>query len=325
MKIDEIGGEFALIDRLARLCPTRKKDLVVGVGDDAAVIRTAPEPAPYLLVTTDILVRGQHFKRQWAGARQIGIKAAECNISDIAAMGGAPTWMFVSLVLSDQTTAEWAEDLYRGIAASCGRHGVVVAGGDTTRGALDAVNITLMGSVAPANLCLRSHARPGDLLMASGTLGASAAGLALLLQQQPASDYLSEKHLAPTCRLETGQRIAPIVNAMIDISDGLGSEVHHICQQSSTGAIIERERIPLHPDVAAAARQLGTDPCRWALSGGEDYELLFSIAPDNLALLERTGVEYHQVGKVTDKSAGIVLIQPDGSRAPLPGGYDHFK
>jgi thiamine-monophosphate kinase len=325
MKINEIGGEFALIDRLAQVCPTQKEDLVVGIGDDAAVIRTAPEPAPYLLVTTDLLVRGRHFKTKWASARQVGIKAAECNISDIASMGGAPNWMFVSLVLSDQTTVQWAEDLYQGIAASCHRHGVVVAGGDTTRGAVDTVNIALLGSVDPANLCLRSHARPGDLLMVSGTLGASAAGLGLLLQDLPTGDYLRQKHLAPTCRLETGRRIAPMVNAMIDISDGLGSEVHHICKQSGTGAAIEIARIPLHPDVLAAARKLRTDPCQWVLSGGEDFELLFSIAPDKLALLERTGVEYHRVGKVTDQSAGIVLIQPDGSRTTLPEGYDHFK
>jgi thiamine-monophosphate kinase len=325
MKINEFGGEFALIDRLARISPTHQTDLVVGMGDDAAVIRTAPEPAPYLLVTTDILVSGRHFKKEWAGARQVGIKAAECNVSDIAAMGGTPTWMFVSLVLSDQTPVEWAEELYQGLAASCSRRGVVVAGGDTTQGAVDTINIALLGSVDPGNLCLRSHARPEDLLFVSGTLGASAAGLALLLEGLPASDYLREKHLAPTCRLETGRRVAPLVNAMIDISDGLGSEVHHICDQSGTGAEIELERIPLHPDVVSAARKLRADPYQWALSGGEDFELLFSIAPDKLALLERTGFECYRVGKVTDAGAGIVLMQPDGSRTMLPSGYDHFK
>jgi thiamine-monophosphate kinase len=190
---------------------------------------------------------------------------------------------------------------------------------------LDTVNIALLGSVEPDELCLRSRARPGDLLLVSGTLGASAAGLALLLKNLPASDYLREKHLAPTCRLKTGRCVAPLVNAMIDISDGLGSEVHHICKQSGTGAEIEVERIPLHPDVLSAARQLRSDPYQWALSGGEDFELLFSIAPDKLALLDQTGVEYHTVGKVTDASTGIVIIQPDGSRTELPGGYDHFK
>ncbi len=325
MKVDDIGGEFALIDRLEKICPTRHTDLIVGVGDDAAVIRLSPEPAPYLLVTTDILVSQRHFNKEWASPQQIGIKATECNISDIAAMGGTPTWLFVSLVLSDQTPVEWAEALYQGMAASCSRHGVVMAGGDTAKGAVDTVNITLLGSVDPDRLCLRSHARPGDLLLVSGTLGASAAGLALLLEDRPTSDYLRQKHLAPTCRLETAKRIAPLVNAMIDISDGLGSEVHHICIQSGAGAEIEVDLIPLHPDVASAARQLQADPYHWALSGGEDFELLFSISPDKLGRLEKAGVEYHRVGKVTDASGGIVLIRPDGRRTMLPAGYDHFK
>jgi thiamine-monophosphate kinase len=325
MKISDIGGEFALIDRLAHLLPADHQDLVVGVGDDAAVIRTAPEPAPYLLVTTDILVAGRHFNTEWAGARQIGIKSAECNISDIAAMGGTPTWMFISLVLSRQTDVEWAEELYRGVAASCQRHGVVVAGGDTTQGAVDTVNIALLGSVAPDELCLRRHARPGDVLMVTGTLGASAAGLNLLSGNRRIGEYLREKHLAPTCRLDAARPIARLAHAMIDISDGLGSEVYHICEQSGTGAEIEKERIPLHPEVLSAARLLEADPYAWALSGGEDFELLFSIAPHKVAALQSAGVACHPVGHVTEAGDGIVLVHPDGSRTPLPGGYDHFR
>lgn len=325
MRISDIGGEFALIDRLARLLPVGHRDLLVGLGDDAAVIRTAPEPAPYLLVTTDILVSGRHFKNEWASARQIGIKAAECNISDIAAMGGTPTWMFISLVLSQQTDVEWAEQLYRGVAASCRRHGAIVAGGDTTQGPVDTINIALLGSVAPDELCLRRHARPGDVLMVTGTLGASAAGLSLLSNHRRAGEYLREKHLSPTCRLDAARLIAPFVHAMIDISDGLGSEVHHICKQSGTGAEIEKERIPLHPDVLSAARLLEADPYAWALSGGEDFELLFSIAPHKVTALQSAGITCHPVGRVTQVGDGIVLIHPDGSRTPLPGGYDHFK
>ena len=325
MKIKEIGGEFALIDRLAKISPTESGDLVVGMGDDAAVIRVAPEPAPYMLVTTDILVADRHFKSKWASAQQIGIKAAEANISDIAAMGGTPTWMFVSLVLSEQTTVEWAEDLYRGLTTSCNKHGVIIAGGDTTQGQVDTINVALLGSVSREILCLRSHAKPGDLLMVSGTLGASAAGLAMLSSSRIAGDYLLRKHLAPTCRLGMAQRIAPLINAMIDISDGLGSEVHHICRKSGTGAEIDQDCIPLHKDVKSAARHLGTDPYQWALSGGEDFELLFSITPQNLSLLERTGLSYFQVGRITNEPDRIVLVLPDGSRTDLPGGYNHFK
>jgi thiamine-monophosphate kinase len=325
MKIQDIGGEFALIDRLSRIASAQDPDLIAGIGDDAAVIRVAPEPAPYLLVTTDMLVAQRHFNTQWATAEQIGIKAAECNVSDIAAMGGTPTWMFISLVLAKETTVEWAEGLYRGLTGSCQQHGVVVAGGDTTQGMVDTINITLLGSVPIEHLCLRSHARPGDLLMVTGPLGASAAGLALLTRNQAPSAYLRQKHLAPTCRLDAAGQIAPLVNAMIDISDGLGSEVHHMCQQSGVGALVEADRIPLHVDVQAAGKALGIDPHHFALSGGEDFELLFSISPDKADQLAQTGVAFHQIGEIPAKKNGPIFIRADGSRVPLPGGYDHFR
>jgi thiamine-monophosphate kinase len=324
MKIKDIGGEFALIDQLAQIAPIEHADLIIGVGDDAAVIRTAPEPAPYLLVTTDILAEGSHFRTEWSSAKQIGIKAAECNLSDIAAMGGNPTWMFVSLVLTRTIEVEWVRNLYAGIADSCRHHGVSVAGGDTTHGTVNTINITLLGRVSPGDLCLRSHARPGDLLMVTGSLGASAAALALLLKDIKPSQYLLEKHVAPTCRLDVSPIIAPLANAMIDISDGLGSEVHHICRQSKTGACIDARSVPVHDDVKAAAVALGIDPLDLALSGGEDFELLFSISPENLKILARTGIIYHQVGRVEEMSDGIVMLRSDNGRIPLPGGYDHF-
>jgi thiamine-monophosphate kinase len=324
MKIKEIGGEFALIDLLAQITSRDHADLIVGVGDDAAVIRTAPEPAPYLLMTTDILAEGSHFKRGWSGPEQIGIKAAECNISDIAAMGGNPTWMLISLVLSKETDVEWVRGLYTGISDSCRRHGVIVAGGDTTRGKVNTINIALLGAVSQNNLCLRSHAQVGDLIMVTGPLGASAAALALLLENKKPSPYLLEKHLTPKCRLDASRKIACLANAMIDISDGLGSEVHHICRQSRTGACIEAASIPLHSDVKAAAAALGNHPLDFALSGGEDFELLFSIPPGRLTQLKESGVACHQVGRVVKISEGVRLMQPDGRCVALPGGYDHF-
>jgi len=325
MKIKDIGGEFALIDQLNQITAMDHADLIVGVGDDAAVIRTAPAPAPYLLVTTDILVEESHFKRAWATPEQIGIKAAECNISDIAAMGGTPSWMFISLVLTKEIDVDWVRMVYSGISAACRRHGVIVAGGDTTMGSVNTINITLLGSVLERDLCLRSHARPGDLLMVTGPLGASAAGLALLLANKTPSQFLLQKHLAPTCRLQASRKIAPLANAMIDISDGLGSEVHHVCRQSRTGARIDAGSIPVHDDVRAAANALGKDPLEFALSGGEDFELLFSIAPEKAVELGQIGVTYYQVGRVVPMSEGATLVQPDGRTAPLPGGYDHFR
>ena len=324
MNIEELGGEFALIDRLADIIPADHDSLVAGVGDDAAVIRTSPEPAPYLLVTTDILVEDRHFTSKWAKPEQIGIKAAECNISDIAAMGGRPTWMFISLVLTKQTEVAWAEKLYAGISSSCRRHGVIVAGGDTTQGPVSTINITLLGAVSQDNLCLRSQARPGDHLMVTGTLGASAAALSLKRRGHTPSHYLFEKHLSPCCRLDVSEAIAPFANAMIDISDGLGSEVRHICRQSNVGAEIHADSIPIHDDVKAAGKELGTDPMDFALYGGEDFELLFSIPEDKLQSLMNTGVSFHSVGKITEENTDPVLITASGKR-PLLRGFDHFR
>jgi thiamine-monophosphate kinase len=323
MNIKEIGGEFALIDRLSAIIPMDHADLIAGVGDDAAVIRTSPEPAPYQLVTTDILVENQHFNRQWSTPEQIGIKAAECNISDIAAMGGRPTWMFISLVLSNDTDVAWAQELYTGINQCCRRYGIVVAGGDTTQGLVNTVNITLLGTVSQDNLCLRSHAQPGDLLMVTGDLGASAAALSLLKLGKTLNGHLLQKHLAPTCRLDAAGTIAPLANAMIDISDGLGSEVHHICRQSNVGAEIYAEAIPIHDDLRAIGDELGKDPLDFALSGGEDYELLFSISTDKVPILSKANLSFHEVGKITEKQDGRRLVTAGGERK-LPGGYDHF-
>ena len=324
MKIEEIGGEFALIDRLAKVVPGEHGDLVVGMGDDAAVIRMAPEPAPYLLATTDILIEERHFRRQWAEPEQIGIKAAESNISDIAAMGGKPTWMLISLALSPDTDVTWARRLYEGIGASCRRHGVIVAGGDTTQGSVNTINISLLGAVSPTHLCLRSQALDGDLLMVTGTLGASAAALALLSAGESPSDYLLEKHLTPACRMDVVDSIGPLANAMIDISDGLGSEVHHICNQSQVGADIYADAIPIHDAVHAAGKTLDRTPVDFAIQGGEDYELLFSISEDNLSALDNTGLTTYMVGKVVERDAGAILVTSDGRRA-LSSGFNHFE
>ena len=256
--------------------------------------------------------------------QQIGIKAAECNISDIAAMGGLPNWMFVSLVLSADRDVEWVQGVYSGLDQSCRRHHITIAGGDTSFGEQSVINITVIGSADERELCLRSHARPGDVLLVTGPLGASAAALALLEAGRQPSPYLMEKHLAPRCRLEASRKIATLAHAMIDISDGLGSEVTHICHRSRVSAEIEAAAIPLHPDVRAAGELLGIDPLDFALSGGEDFELLFSAAPEKLATLTQTGLNLHVVGKILPAGSQPILIRPDRSRSSLPGGYNHF-
>ncbi|MDA8141399.1 MAG: thiamine-phosphate kinase [Desulfobacteraceae bacterium] len=325
MKISEIGGEFALIERLAAIAPGQGPEVIKGIGDDAAVLRVGPEPAPYLLVTTDILVEDQHFKRAWSTPYQIGRKAAECNVSDIAAMGGRPQWMFVSIVLPHDAQVEWVEDLYRGMGDSCQTHNILLLGGDTTQGASAAINITLIGWATPDQLCMRADAQPGDMLVVTGPLGASAAALALLNSGEKPSDYLLQKHLTPNCRLDISSQIAPLANAMIDISDGLGSEVRHICKQSQVGAQINAAAIPIHDDVRATARKLGVDPLQWALSGGEDFEILFSISPANWEELKKKQLVCYPVGMVTSHSGTIVLQSAEGKILPLPGGFDHFR
>ncbi len=327
MKLIDIGGEFELIDHLAGIAGgagAGHPQLVAGIGDDAAVLRVAPHPHPLLLVTTDLLTEGHHFNRRWSEAEHIGIKAAECNLSDIAAMGGSPTWMFVSLVIAPDTDLAWCEGLYRGLSAAIDPHGVVIAGGDTTAGEVNTVNITLLGTVAPDLLRLRSHARPGDLLAVTGTLGASAAALALLTAGHQPGAYLLAKHRTPRCRLDLSGRLAPLAHAMIDISDGLASEVRHICKSSRVGAEIDAAAIPLHPDVRETGNVLRIDPLDFALTGGEDFELLFSITPENFQILLQQGLALHRVGRVTAAAGEAVLMHADGRREPLSGGFDHF-
>ncbi len=324
MKIDALGGEFALIDRLADLTPTEHACLPMGIGDDAAVINDAFPNGDLLLVTTDMLVEDSHFRRDWATAEQIGIKSVACNASDIAAMGGAPTFMFVSLALAPDTDADWVQDLYRGMGDACHRYGIVLAGGDTTHGRVITINITLLGRVAPEHLCMRSQAGVGDLLCVTGPLGGSAAGLALLTAGLDPPPYLRAKHLSPGCRLDLAPSIAPLAGAMIDISDGLAAEVNHICNQSGTGAEVTAADIPVHDQVRDAARLTGRDPISFALSGGEDFELLFSITPENRQVLIQQGIQAPVVGRVTEPVTGCRLRLADGGLVPLEGGYNHF-
>ncbi|CAN2041085.1 Thiamine-monophosphate kinase [Candidatus Magnetomoraceae bacterium gMMP-15] len=324
MLIKDIGGEFALIKELSSIIPSTSQDILVGIGDDAAVLKLNHKSNEYMIVTTDTLVENDHFNTLWSTPEQIGIKSIECNVSDIAAMGGTPNFMFISLVLTPDTTVEWTKGLYKGMAESCKKHGVITAGGDTTHGTVKTISITLMGSVSKNKLCLRSHAKPGDLIAVTGNLGASTAALKLLKQNLPVSPYLLKKHLTPCCRLDASQKLAPIVNAMIDISDGLASEVNHICMQSNVSACINAEDIPLHNDVKDAGKTLNILPENFALNGGEDFELLFTISPENLDKLKNKKLIYYIVGKITSGSNSF-LVTKSKDKIPLKGGYNHFE
>ncbi len=325
MKIHDIGGEFALIRHLSEKAPTSHSDLTMGIGDDAAVIAGCFPNGDSLLVTTDMLMEGSHFRCDWSSAFQIGIKSAICNLSDIAAMGGWPTFIFVSISLPPDTEVSWVQDLYDGIFDASRRYDVVLAGGDTTHGDRITISITLLGRVSPGQLCLRSQARPGDLLCVTGHLGGAAAGLAMLMKGMDVPAYLLKKHRTPQCRLDVSPTIATVAHAMIDISDGLAAEVLHICEQSRTGAEVIAADIPIHPHVEEAARHTGRDPMDFALTGGEDFELLFSLPPEKLPFLKEKGIQVVVVGCITEADAGRDLVLSDGNRRALSGGYNHFQ
>jgi thiamine-monophosphate kinase len=319
MKIAEIGGEFALIRRLTGV-PHNDPAIIKGVGDDCAVLEYSPDK--YLLVTVDMMVENDHFTLTWHTPYQVGKKLMESNVSDIISMGGTPRWAFISLSLTAVTQVEFMDDFYRGLYDSARRHNVAIVGGDTTHGRDLVLNLALLGDVDKQYVRLRSHAVPGDIICTTGVLGKSEAGLRLLRKGYK-EGFLSG-HLEPQCRQEwEGKAIARYAHAMIDVSDGLGSEVTHICEESGTGARIDWDKIPLPPGTVEAAKTLGDEPQQYALYGGEDFELVFTIPPDNVPALQKEFSDFTVVGEILPKEDGISILR-QGNRLEMKKGYDHF-
>ncbi|MBN1532474.1 MAG: thiamine-phosphate kinase [Spirochaetes bacterium] len=318
MRIAEIGGEFALINRLMRRVDG-DPSVIKGIGDDCAVLAYTAER--HLVVTTDMMVENSHFSRGWFSPFQVGKKLMEVNVSDIVAMGGVPRYAFISIALTRDTEVEYMDELYRGIYASGDKHGVHLIGGDTTHGREIVLNLALIGDVEKDLLCLRSDARPGDLICVTGTLGGNQAGLELLLAGKGGH---SIEFLEPQCRLAgEGQIIARHANAMIDVSDGLGSEVRHICEESGVGARIDAGTIPISAEVREAGRTVGKDPIDFALSGGEDFELVFTLPPDRIDALRTEFTDFTIVGDILPRQEGLFLNK-EGKRIDICRGYDHF-
>ncbi|MFO7792295.1 MAG: thiamine-phosphate kinase [Candidatus Saliniplasma sp.] len=313
MKIDELG-EFGLIDRLAERIEG-KEGLLKGIGDDCAVLEDG-DSYTYTLMTTDMLVSGDHFNREWHTPRQIGRKSIVVNVSDIAAMGGFLEWGLVSIAIPDDIEVEYIDEIYSGMLEASEEYGLTIIGGDTTHGELLVINVVIIGKVEKENLCLRGDAEVGDVVCVTGDLGKSWAGLDLL---RAGEEGYTEYHLEPKCRLDVGRKLAPYVNAMIDVSDGLASEVNHICRESGVGARIYEDKIPISEKTKGAAKTLDKDPMFWALSGGEDFELVFTIPEDKLSLIEE--IDHEEVGGITEK--GVYLV--DDGKTELKGGYDHFN
>lgn len=327
-------GEFPLIARLARRLKPPNPDVVVGIGDDVAVFRIGPDR--HVLATCDVQVAGVHFLPDRVDPFRLGRRCAAINVSDIAAMGGRPTHFLVSLGLPGDTAVAFLEALYGGLSEEAARWGADVVGGNVSRAPALFIDLTLLGE-AGGQVLRRSGARPGDRVLVTGRLGASAAGLALVLDPAlqvagPDREQVLEAHLTPTPRLREAQAIVAAggATAMIDVSDGLAQDLGHICDASGVGVRVWAAALPVDEATRRVAAAAGRDVLELALGGGEDYELLFTARPDAAdaivaAVREATGTPVAVIGEVVPAEAGRRLVLPDGRETELaPRGWRHF-
>ncbi|MBL7755329.1 MAG: thiamine-phosphate kinase [Chitinophagaceae bacterium] len=323
-------GEFGLINHLTEDNETRNASTLLSVGDDAAVIDSFGKQ---LVVSTDMLVEGVHFDLMYTPLKHLGYKAVVVNLSDIYAMFATPTQITVSLAISNRFSVEALDELYDGIQLACARYGVDLVGGDTTsslKGLI--ISITALGEVEDNKFVTRSGAQTNDLICVSGNLGAAYTGMLILEREkkiylenpqvQPNFDqqqYVLERFLKPEAQRETvqwlkAQGIQP--RAMIDISDGLSSELHHLCRQSETGALIFEEKLPIHENTRHMAETFGIPATTCALNGGEDYELLFTASTDDFEKIS-TCPWISIIGHMTDASEGIKLITTANNKVDM--------
>ena len=310
----KLSGEFDLIKHISAR-PIRE-EVICGIGDDAAVIKNGNK---FLLLTTDTIVEEDHFSFSYFTPEQIGIKAIESNLSDIAAMGGKPLYVLVSLVLKSDSTMYMVEEIYKGMRERCKKHNVDIIGGDTTHGDTNVITITLIGETDKKHLCMRKDAKVGDLVFVTGSLGASTAGLHLFRKGIKEFTATKKYHTTPQSRLDVSWKIADYANAMEDISDGLASELRNISEQSKCGAIIYADKVPIDKQTHTAAQACGEDALDFALYGGEDFELVYTVSR------ERSKKAYgYCVGEIT-KGNGVYLKEDNKLTKLAKFGYDHFK
>ena len=331
MELKEVG-EFGLIDLLKQDTIHDSRTVVVGIGDDAAVL--LPGPQQLQLVTADMLVEKIHFDLSTTTARQLGYKSVAVNFSDIAAMGGTPKHVVVSIALPAALSVEFVTDLYAGMKDICREYKANIVGGDTVASPSGLViNVTALGEVAAEHVIRRSGARPGDVVAVTNTLGDSAAGLELLQRGDWVHhDYagpLIAAHLTPRPQVRVGMLLAQRgVTSMDDISDGLASELHEIASASNVSLRIEADRIPLSQAVRYGAALCNRSPLDYALYGGEDFQLLFTMPPAKfLDLIEGDGgAVFVKIGEVLPPGEGVQLTYGEGTMQPIrPRGYNHFR
>lgn len=329
MEISELG-EFGLIDRLTKGLSPVNASTIKGVGDDCAVLRNRDTDT---LVTTDLLLEGVHFDLTYVPLKHLGYKSAIVNFSDVYAMNGTPKQITVSLGISKRFTVEHIEELFSGIRLACEIYGVDLVGGDTTSSRQGLViSITCIGEAPADKIVTRGGAKDTDLICVSGDLGAAYMGLQLLEREKVASagqkdfvpkfqgkEYLVERQLKPEARRDIIEELAKagiVPTAMMDISDGLSSELLHICKQSDTGCRIYEDRIPIDYQTAIMAEELSMNLVTAALNGGEDYELLFTVPLHCHEAIENLpGVKL--IGHITKPSLGCAMITRDGNEIPL--------
>jgi thiamine-monophosphate kinase len=302
--------------------------VLVGIGDDAAVVRS---PRGHTLLTTDMLVEGVDFRRDWTTPRELGRKSVAVNMSDLAAIGARPLFFTVALALPEGVPPRWVRELHRGLTDARSARGAVLVGGDLSRSEAGVViSITAVGEPAGRRVLRRSGGRAGDLLYVTGVLGRSAAGLALLRAGRLRGRSAAERealraHRLPEARCEEGEYLARgFARAAMDLSDGLSTDLPRLCAASGVDAEIDPGLLPLFP----AARRWGCDPLALALDGGEDFELLFAVPKAKAARLERLWpprlAPITRIGRLVP-GRGKVWLAGAGRRRPLPkGGFDHF-
>lgn len=333
-------GEFGLIDRLTENLPKLNESTLRGVGDDAAVMHY--ESKNDVLVTTDLLLENVHFDLTYVPLKHLGYKSAVVNFSDIYAMNGYPRQITVSLGISRRFTIEHIEELYAGIRLACESYGVDLVGGDTSASNQGLViSITCLGEAQRDKIVYRDGARPTDLICVSGNLGAAYMGLQLLEREKVASagrkdfvpdfsgkEYLIERQLKPEARRDIIEELASAgikPTAMMDVSDGLSSELIHICKQSDTGCRVYEDRIPIDYQTAVMAEELNMNLVTAALNGGEDYELLFTVPLTDKDKIDNLK-DVRLIGYVTDKAEGCAMVTRDGNEIPLKAqGWNPLK
>lgn len=333
-------GEFGLIDQLTQEFPLRNASSLKGVGDDAAVIN---HEGYRTLVSVDLLLEGIHFDMTYTPLKHLGYKAAVVNFSDIYAMNGTPTQIVVGLGISNRYSVEALDELYAGIRLACEAYNVDLVGGDTTssRSGL-VISITVIGMAKEEDVVYRSGAKPNDLLCVSGDLGGAYMGL-LILEREKAEylanpnmqpqlsgfDYVLERQLKPEARKDVVARLKELgikPTSMIDISDGLASEVLHLCKESGVGCQLYENKIPLDPTTSKIAKDFQVVPSIAALNGGEDYELLFTIDQKDYEKIQQMSQDITVIGYMTADKGAAELITPDNHVIPLKAqGWDHFK